>query len=165
MKQWQITGRMLASGFAAMIGVTQTPQAGDQSKRWALGTFSGKTRKAHVTLIIDGGLSLDLAGHNIPLLDVLTMDGGKVAVDKAELVKLVEKPAKVSNSNDYQPSVARREARKLDTQAMYEDWQKAYRTLARANPNKSAVWCSKQIAKQEIAKGRSADTIKKHMQS
>ena len=61
------------------------------------------------------------------------------------------------------PSNARREARKLDTQARHERWRKAYRDLKKKHPKMSDVWCSQQIAKGELGDGRSADTIRKHM--
>ena len=63
----------------------------------------------------------------------------------------------------YTPSNARREARKLETQAMYQRWQKAYHDLKKQRRSMSDVWYSQQIAKREIAEGRSADTIGKHM--
>ena len=62
-------------------------------------------------------------------------------------------------------STARREARKLNTQAMYKGWQKAYRLSFKKRPGESDVWHSIQISRQEIAKGRNAETIRKHMKS
>lgn len=61
------------------------------------------------------------------------------------------------------PNSARREARKLNTQAMYKTWQKEFRRLQKDRPDMSAVWYSQQIAKLAIAKGSSAETIRKHM--
>ena len=46
---------------------------------------------------------------------------------------------------------------------MYEDWQKAYRDLTKRCRNMSDVWYSQQIAKRDIAAGRSAETIRRHM--
>jgi hypothetical protein len=63
----------------------------------------------------------------------------------------------------YTPSNHRREARKLDTQDMHKSWQKAYRSLKQSRPEMSDVWCSQQIAKMDIAQGRNAETIRKHM--
>lgn len=63
----------------------------------------------------------------------------------------------------YTPSNARREARKLDTQAMYKTWRKAYRNLKKKNPHITDVWCSQKIAKMDIARGRNAETIRKNM--
>lgn len=65
----------------------------------------------------------------------------------------------------YTPCNARREARKLDTLAMYASWKKAYRDLMKTRPNMSISWYSKQIEKMDIAMGRDAGTIKKKMKS
>ncbi len=46
---------------------------------------------------------------------------------------------------------------------MYEDWRKAYRDLKKHRKNMSDVWYSQQIAKQDIACRRDAETIRKHM--
>lgn len=61
------------------------------------------------------------------------------------------------------PNNAKREARKLDTQAMYKQWCKEYRILKKNRPNMSDVWYSQQIAKMEIAHDRNANTIRKQM--
>ena len=63
------------------------------------------------------------------------------------------------------PSNARREARKLDTQARYKRWQKEYQTLKKKNPHRTDGWYSLQIANMECANGRRAGTIKKNMKS
>ena len=63
------------------------------------------------------------------------------------------------------PSTAKREAGKIDTQAMYATWQKAYRALLKKNPGKSDVWYSQQIAKADKVHVRDPSTIKKHMKS
>jgi hypothetical protein len=65
--------------------------------------------------------------------------------------------------NGRPPINVRREARKLDTQAMYESWQKEYRNQVKKRPDMSDVWYSQQIAKLDIAKGSNAETIRKHM--
>jgi hypothetical protein len=63
------------------------------------------------------------------------------------------------------PSTVKRDARKLATQAMYANWQKAYRSLRKRNPSKSNVWFSLRIAKDKKLNplGRDASTIKKNM--
>ena len=58
---------------------------------------------------------------------------------------------------------AKREAAKLDTQARYASWQKAYRALRKKRANELDVWYSPQIAKTPIAQDRDARTIKKKM--
>lgn len=65
----------------------------------------------------------------------------------------------------YTPTTARRETRKLDTQARYERWRKVYRELRKSRPNMSDVWYSQQIAKRDVGDRRDADTIRKHLKS
>lgn len=62
-----------------------------------------------------------------------------------------------------QRSTARREARKLNTQSMYKRWQRAYRDSLKRHADKSDTWHALQISKLAIAKGRSAETIRKNM--
>ena len=57
----------------------------------------------------------------------------------------------------------RREARKLNTQSMQAKWQKEYRKLKKSRQSMSDVWYSQRIAGMDIADGRSAETIRKHM--
>ena len=42
-------------------------------------------------------------------------------------------------------------------------WQKAYRALKQRRPQMSDVWYARQLAKQAVAAGCHADTIRKHM--
>ena len=63
----------------------------------------------------------------------------------------------------YTPSTTQREARTLDTQARYARWQTAYRALKQQRPRMSDVWYASQIAKQAVAAGYQADTIRRHM--
>jgi hypothetical protein len=58
---------------------------------------------------------------------------------------------------------ARREVRKLETQARYASWNRAYRRLIKRRPDASDVWCSEKIAGMKIAEGSRAETIRKHM--
>ena len=72
-------------------------------------------------------------------------------------------PTSAGTSEHRQPSTARRELRKQDTQATYEEWRRAYRKLKREHPNKSDVWHAQQISRMDIAQGRLPDTIRKQM--
>ena len=75
----------------------------------------------------------------------------------------VQAMADTNESKRAQGSTVRRDARKLVTQSMYKGWQKAYRTAIKKNPKKSDVWYSQHIAKMDIAKGKSPETVRKHM--
>jgi hypothetical protein len=118
--QWQITGGQLATALARFLGFTQPPQEDSTGTRWTLGILKGKEHKGQVTLVVENGIFLTVAGHDIPLAEVLTLNKGKFAADKDELLRLVDKPGGQPSAKRYPPSIARRESRKLDTQKQYK---------------------------------------------
>jgi hypothetical protein len=99
---------------------------------------------------------------------------GEAAVELAKQTKLMQPSTPDVNSQqvssttksdavqDKSPNF-RREARKLNTQAMYKSWQKSYRASKTKRPEMSDVWHAQRIAGMNIAKGSSAETIRKHM--
>jgi len=111
----------------------------------------------------DGELALVAGNNAVSLSEFIDYRNGKYLLDQAMIRQLVD--SATTADNRYTPTNARREVRKLDTQAMYESWQKEYRRLKERRPNMSDVWYSQQIAKMAIAKGRNAGTIKKNMKS
>jgi hypothetical protein len=161
LEQWQINGGTLAGAVARLLGLNkQSPKADTTGKHWTLGLLTGKELKAEATLAVNEGVALSVAGHSLPVADIITFDGDGLTADKVELLRLVDTPAGAPRN---EPSTARREARKLDTHALYKNWRKAYRALKQQRRNMSDVWCSQQIAKQDSAAGRSANTIQKRM--
>ncbi len=82
-------------------------------------------------------------------------------MDSGAIRQLVD--AATTGDPRYTPKNARREARKLETHDLHLRWRKEYRALRLRRPEMSDVWYSEQIAKSEIAQGRSAETIRKHM--
>lgn len=62
-------------------------------------------------------------------------------------------------------STVRRDARKLDTEALHKQWQKAYEAAKKARPNMTVSWHAKQIAKMPIAKNRTPETIRRILKS
>jgi len=128
---------------------------------WEIGIASGDKRSQMLCLNADGGLSLVAGCNAVPLAELIGYHDSGYALDGARVRQLVD--ASTTADNRYTPRNARREARKLDTQAMYESWQNAYRELKNKRPNMSDLWYSKQIAKMAIAQGRDAETIRKHI--
>ena len=98
-----------------------------------------------------------------PLVDVINFQDGSFVVDAAWVQQMVD--ASPQADPRHTPSTAKREARKLDTQAVYATWQKAYRALQKKHLGKSDVWYSQQIAKTDKVRVRNPSTVKKHMKS
>jgi len=99
----------------------------------------------------------------VPLAELVDFDRGDYAIDANAVRQLID--STTTADPRYTPSTARREARKLDTQARYESWRAAFRTLKKRRKNMSDVWYARKIAGQEVAAGFKADTIRKHMKA
>jgi len=161
--QWRITGGTLADAMARLLGFTKPPEQDGTGKRWTLGLLKGNDHKGAIKLAAENGVALCVAGHTVPLTEILSLDSDGLTMDKKELLRLVDKPAHTHGAPAYAPSIARREARKLDTQQRYAAWRKAAKELRRKPQGKSERWVSLQIAKKDIANGSSAETIRKHL--
>ncbi len=88
--QWRITGGMLAGAMARLLGFTKPPHEDSVGKRWTLGRLKGKEYKGEVKLSVEGGVALMVAGQNIPLVHVLTLNRRGLKADKDALLRLVE---------------------------------------------------------------------------
>jgi hypothetical protein len=106
-------------------------------------------------------LALVATNNAVPLAELVGYRDGKYSVD-GDMIRQVVDSVTTADPR-YTPSNARREARKLATQALYEAWRKAYRDLKKQHRNMTGVWYSRRIEKMDIANGRSAETIRKHM--
>jgi hypothetical protein len=74
LSQWRITGGMLAAAMARLLGFTNPPHEDSGGNRWTLGQVKGKEYKGEVKLSVEGGVALMVAGQNIPLVHVLTLN-------------------------------------------------------------------------------------------
>ena len=106
-------------------------------------------------------LELVARQNAVPLVELVRFGAEGYSVDSEAIRQLAD--AATTGDSRYTPSNIRREVRKLNTQSLHESWQKEYRALKKRRPEMSDVGYSKLIANMEIANGRSADTIRKHM--
>ena len=93
MRQWQTTGGLIAAVLAKLLGLSQPSIQAADGRQWRIGTLKGKKHNSPVTLLAHDGLTLALAGHVVPLVEVLTIEKNIIALDKAALIRLVDKPA------------------------------------------------------------------------
>lgn len=93
MEQWQATGGLIAAVLAKLLGLSQPSTQAADGKQWGIGTLRGREHRSTVTLLASDGLTLSLAGHIIPLVDVLAIKENALALDKSELIRLVDNPA------------------------------------------------------------------------
>ena len=163
LNQWQCTIDSVCQFIATCLGLRRSNQLTDNSNLSNIGIAKGIKRSQMLGLEADGGLSLVAGNSRLPLTELIEYHDGAYTLDNAMIHQLVD--TATTTDNRYTPSNAKRETRKLDTSTMHESWQKEFRKLKKKHSNMSDTWYSIQIAKMEIAKGRSAETIRKNMKS
>lgn len=151
----------LAAYVAACLGLQQTTVQPSEPGLLPIGIARGNKRTQMRCLRVQGQLALVVGTDAMPLADVVGFENGGFTLVHAVVHQMVD--AATTADPRHTPSTAKREAAKLDTQARYASWQKAYKALRKKSPNKSDVWYSQQIAKTAVSQGRDASTIKKHM--
>jgi hypothetical protein len=159
--QWQCSTDAVCGFVAASLRLRESEKRAVRTDLWHIGIATGDKRSQMICLHDDGVLNVVAGNCTLPLADLIGFDVGAYSLDGARVRQLVD--AATTADNRYTPSNAKREARKLNTQAMHKRWQKAYQALKRKDREKSDVWCSLQIAKTDNPQSRSAETIRKHM--
>lgn len=159
--QWRCDAKTIAGFVAANLGLRYGERHPDDAGLLKIGVSRGTKRRQMLCLRVKGELTLVAAAHAVALAELVNYCDGKYSVDAALIRQLVD--SAMSADPRYTPSNARREARKLNTQTIYESWRKVYRDLKKSRRNMSDVWYAQQIAKQDSAVGRTADTIRKHL--
>jgi hypothetical protein len=122
-----------------------------------IGIASGGKRSQMLCLQVNGDTSVVVGDNTAPLAELVGFSDGEYSIEAAMIRELVDSAATADHR--YTPSNAKRAARKLETQAMYKSWWKAYRDLKKRRPGMTDVWYSQQIAKRDIAAGRKAHNL------
>ena len=159
--QWTCDAEAIARWVVGHLGLRRSGRRSGRSGSLHLGVAAGDTRRQMLCLRMHGDVALVAADKAVPLADLVDFGHGAYALDTGAIRQLVD--SATTPDPRYTPSTARREARKLDTQARHERWRTAHRDLRKRRPNMSKGWYAQQIAKHEIAEGRSVATIRKHL--
>jgi len=161
LRQWQCGVKAVAALVAGSLGLRAESQRKTGDGLWELGLVTGKKRSQMVCLRTSGSLELVVGNNTVPLAELVRDGEEGYSVDREAIRQMVD--TATTGDSRYTPSNARREARKLETQALHEGWRKEYRAQKKRRPEMSDVWYAQQIAKMTIGSGRSAETIRKHM--
>ncbi len=161
LKQWHYSVKQLAQVIAELLGLKDTIKFSADQPIIKLGMLKGLKGRRWLTLNTLT-LSLEVNKHTIAVDDVLYFEDGQLMIDHACIDGLLNSEP-LNQGKAYIPSINKREAKKLETQAMYQDWKDAYIVVSQSHPDKSKSWCSLQIAKMDIAKDKDAETIRKNM--
>jgi len=146
LEQWQTSGTSIADLIAGLL-VLRRPDSGDTSVgRWEIGMLKGGKHSSHVVLIADGQLTLNLAGHSIATVDILTFESNAFKLDKRALVRLVDKP--IAGAGDTESATQRRIRLKKRVQA---EKNKGNKTFLKTVAEEEGISVSrlKQLLRQE----------------
>jgi hypothetical protein len=160
-RQWRCDVEAIGAFIAQSLELLPGSQRKAAPGQWELGVMKGKQHNQMLCLRTTAALQVVAGSSIVPLAELACSVDGSYRVDAEAVSRLVD--AAAMSDPRYTPSDTRREARKAKTASMRESWQKAYRALRRHRPDMSDVWYSQQIAKLDIAEGRNAETIRKHM--
>ncbi len=161
MTQWQCSADLVCEFVATSLDLRPPARQTGSAGRWEIGIVSGDKRSQMLCLEVGGILSLVAGYSKVPVDEFIEFHEGGYALNEFEVRRLVD--TATTADNRYTPSQVKRVARKFETRAKYESWQKMYRKLKREKPGKSDRWYANQIAKMDIALGRNVETIRKNM--
>ena len=159
--QWQCREEFVAGFIANSLSLQFSGKRIDAGGLLQVGMMTGRKRTQLLCLGSEQPqLNIVVGSNRIPVVDVLGFEDDQYVINAERLRDMVDA---ATGDPRHAPSTARREVRKLETAAMYEEWRKAYRALRQRKPGQSDVWYSRQIARMDIAQGRSPDTIRKNI--
>ena len=88
LEQWQTTPDIAADVLARLLALDRSASAAVDGNQWPIGVLKGKKHKRRITLLAADGIILSLAGHTVPLIDVLAIENNVLTLDKGELIAL-----------------------------------------------------------------------------
>jgi hypothetical protein len=159
--QWQCNTDLVSAFVASSLGLRGPGRQTDRADRREIGIICGDKRSQMLCLETSGTLTLVVGNSKVPLAEFAEFHSGSYTLDAVSIRQLAD--SATTADGRFTPSNARREARKLATQAKYESWRKEYRALRKKRPDMSDVWYAQEICKMKIAKGRAVETIRKNM--
>lgn len=160
LKQWQSSTKHLANVISHFLDLDDSSEQTIQNKI-RLGMMTSSKGRRWVSLQFEP-LSLEINQYSIPINELLYFEDEQLLIDRLRVDDLLER-APQSNIKGYTPSTDKRDLKKLQTQAMYKDWNDEYLRLKKEKSGRTDTWCSIQIAKMDIAQGKDSETIRKNM--
>lgn len=166
LKQWKVTTLQIAEVLTSLLGMDSKAEEYHDQNNIRIGMIKTQNGRRWLSLI-KSPLMLEVGDYRVPLDELLFFEEGVLVIDRARIEQLAEEIPS-NREKEYLPSTDKREARKLNTQSMYGDWEDEYRRLRSIYPNTSSHtknWIAVQIAKLPIAQGRDSETIRKKMRN
>lgn len=163
LNQWQLRTQQVAAVLARLLGFDAKPQYKNETIGYILGLLKGKNGRRSAVLALNP-LSVIINQRSILVNELLYVEDGQLVIDALSINDALNANP-LSNGKSYTTNTDKRQSRKLVTQAMYADWQDAYKTLKQDNPKKTDTWIANQISRMPIGKNKDPETIRKNMKN
>jgi len=121
---WQTSGELVAELLSGLLGLRRTTISNTTDDRWEIGMFKGRKHSSHLKLVANDSLTLTLAGHSIPLTDILTLENNQITINKHKLNWRVDHPN--AGAGDTESAQQRRERLKKSVQEEKNKGTKAF---------------------------------------
>ena len=92
LRQWQVTDAQVARWLAGELGLKSKPERDQASGFFNVGNLQGKKRLGALQFDLAAPASLKVAGHAIPLAEVVNFDGNQPKIDRAAILGMVDLP-------------------------------------------------------------------------
>lgn len=106
LEQWTSSPERVADVLARLLGIRRSGSDAT-ARRWDVGVLKGGKGSAHVVLGIENELRLTIAGHSLPVADVLELGEKGLSIERRALLRCVDKP--VAAAGDQESAEQRRE--------------------------------------------------------
>lgn len=91
LEQWTCSPERVADVLARLLGIRRS-SSDTPALRWDVGVLRGARHSAHVVLVIECALHLNIAGHSLPVADVLELGARGLILEQRALQRCVDAP-------------------------------------------------------------------------
>ena len=127
LRQWQITDVQVSNWLAEAFGLKGKPVRDPTSSVFTIGTLQGKKRLGTLQFSTSRPVSLNVAGHSIPLCEVVSFEQDHLCIDRAAILGMVDL-APVAESAASSPKRAAKPSSRLiaatDSELGSPEWRK-----------------------------------------
>lgn len=123
LRQWQITDVQVANWLAGAFGLKGKPVRDQASNAFIIGTLQGHQRMGTLQFDSSNPVSLRVAGHSVPLREVVSFERDHLCIDRAAILGMVDfAPVAESATSSPKPSANPNPA--TDSELGSPEWRK-----------------------------------------
>ena len=99
LEQWTCSPERVADVLARLLGIRRSG-SDSTALRWNIGVLKGVKGSAHIVLGIESELRLAIAGHSLPVADVLELGDKGLSIERRALLRCVDNPVAAAGGQE-----------------------------------------------------------------